>query len=122
MKTKDLINELKKADPTGENEVVVCNKDIYFIESLPAYYDGSAEKLIFSETGDKMFPIAGKFVRKGIKIQINTLSLQDAAQEYYEAEKDFPIDLSECGDGGYEKERIKMWKIESGEYIKNKKI
>ncbi len=35
MKTKDLIERLKEADPEGETEVVVGGTDIYFVESLP---------------------------------------------------------------------------------------
>lgn len=40
MKTKVLIALLQAEDPTGEEEVVMDDgRDIFFLESLPGYWD-----------------------------------------------------------------------------------
>lgn len=45
MKTKELIRRLQEEDPTGELEVTVGKTDIYFIQTLPGYYDGCYQVL-----------------------------------------------------------------------------
>jgi len=40
VKTKDLIAQLQREDPSGELECCVGNEDIYLVERLPSYYDG----------------------------------------------------------------------------------
>jgi hypothetical protein len=92
MKTKELIRLLQEEDPTGEEEVCVGNVDIHFVESLPAYYDGAAQVLEWEETKWGRRYVSGKYVRSGTKIQIHTLSIQDAISY---REDGFTVDYSE---------------------------
>lgn len=91
MKTKELIRQLQEADPTGEEEVCVGNIDIHFVESLPAYYDGSLQVLIRDETCKCYNIIGGKYKRSGKKVNIHTLSITDAISN----NRDMPVDYSE---------------------------
>lgn len=94
MKTKELIRQLNEADPTGENECVVNNVDIFFVSHEPAYYDGRAEMLIRDET-NKYYNVVGAKVRcNGTKIQIHLHSIEDAILSH----PDLPVDLSELHD------------------------
>jgi len=40
MKTKDVIKMLQEADPSGELECCIDNADIFFVDVIPAYWDG----------------------------------------------------------------------------------
>lgn len=86
MKTKKLIELLQQEDPSGEIEVCVGNVDIFFVERLPAYYDGSLQVLERDESLNGYNIIGGKYVRSGHKVVINTLSITDA--------------ISNCGSAG----------------------
>lgn len=98
MKTKEVIRQLMEADPSGEEEVCVGNIDIHFIESLPAYYDGSLQVLT-RDPNSKYYNITGgKYRRSGTKINIRTLSITDAISNNYECEKDCDIDYSELSE------------------------
>lgn len=90
MKTKDLIALLQDADPTGEEEVCVGNCDIFYVESLPAYYDGSLQ-VISREKGTEGKIVGAKYKRQGRKIDIRTISISDLVLDYPE----MPIDYSE---------------------------
>ena len=59
MKTKELIKELQELDPTGETEVVCGCGDIYFVEELPAYYDGRLGVLIKDESKKPYYHVKG---------------------------------------------------------------
>ena len=72
MKTKELIAELQKIDPTGENEVCVENKDIHFVEAMEAYCDGRLQRLIRDPDENYYNVIGGKVIAQGSKIKINT--------------------------------------------------
>lgn len=85
MKTKDLIKFLNEADPSGELECVVENRDIYHIEKLPGYYDGAA-KIILRDYDKKSYtdPNCGlsnvcgmKITKNNYKIQIKTYGIDD---------------------------------------------
>lgn len=74
MKTKNLIQELQRLDPTGEVEVVVDGADIFSTQRMPAYYDGRLGVLIRGEGGC----VEGiKFYSKGDKINLHLRSLED---------------------------------------------
>ncbi len=52
MKTKELIRQLQREDPSGELECCVDNSDIFFVEHLPAYYDGCLEVLVRDKSSE----------------------------------------------------------------------
>jgi hypothetical protein len=116
MKTKELIAQLQKEDPTGETEVIVDGSPIYSIENQPAYYDGPLKVLIQDHSLDPYYNIVGfKYVRGGNKIRISTMSLDDCLCD----NPDLPVDTSELSEGlkSYYEEsiaakRIKYTKLE----------
>lgn len=98
MKTKEVIRQLMEADPSGEEEVCVGNVDIHYIESLPAYYDGSLQVLTRDPTSKYYNITGGKYRRSGMKVVIKTLSITDAISCAHEGEKDCQIDYSELSE------------------------
>lgn len=97
MKTKKLIELLNEADPTGEEDVCVGNVDIHFIETLPAYYDGSAQVLIRDENSRYYNIIGAKYKRSGHKVQIHTLSITDAISNESK-KRPLEVDYSQLGE------------------------
>ena len=87
MKSKELIQQLQKLDPTGETEVCVGNTPIYFVESKPAYYDGVLKTLIHDEPKvGKEFSIIGmKYIIHGEKLHLNLFEVDDLIGEDPEA-------------------------------------
>jgi hypothetical protein len=78
VKTKDLIRQLQKADPSGELECSVHGKDVFFVEQEPGWKDGHYEVLIRDVAQPGYNVIGAKASLKGEKITIHTLSIQDA--------------------------------------------
>jgi hypothetical protein len=92
MKTKDLIELLQQADPSGEEHVCVGNTDIFSVITFPAYYDGKQEILIRDESKKEGYNVVGGMIRgSGVKIQIQTLSIQEAAFDSLVEKEDFPV-------------------------------
>lgn len=92
MKTKELIRRLQEEDPTGEEECCVGNCDIFFVEALPAYYDGCNQVLIRDPAKAPYYDIVGgKYTEKGLKISLRTMSIPDAIFE----NADMPVDFSD---------------------------
>jgi hypothetical protein len=92
MKSKELIRLLQVLDPTGETEVFVGSTPIYFLEKLPAYYDGYPQMLVQDETEGSHYNIIGaKYLGSGDKIRIHIMSIDDILFDDYEA----PVDYSE---------------------------
>lgn len=122
MKTKELIKKLQAADPSGELECCVGNTDIYFIETLPAYYDGALQVLVHDEVlRDKAWSVVGaKIKRSGEKVQINTLSIEDVISDMVDENKDFPVEI-EDGSSGYYQQLVDKWKREAIELNKQLK-
>ena len=91
MKAKELIQRLQQFDP--DVEVCVDNKDIYFLEPKPAYWDGKLQLLLHDPAKrDKAWSIIGaKVVEKGNKLNIVAMSIEDAIWDV----PDLPVDLSE---------------------------
>jgi hypothetical protein len=90
MKSKKLIELLQSLDPTGEVEVSVNNADILYVESLPAYYDGSLQVLIRDESKKPYYDIVGaKYVRTGGKIVIHPMSITDLLWDDPDASVDY---------------------------------
>lgn len=75
MKSKDLIALLQKEDPTGETEVVMDDgRDIFFLESLPGYWDGCYTTLIRDPSKKPYYDIVGaKYRSDGRKIKIRAM-------------------------------------------------
>lgn len=75
MKTKELIRLLQEADPSGEEQCCVGNADIYYIDNLPAYYDGTLQILNLNEEGRI---VSAQYARGCRKIQIHTCPIDEA--------------------------------------------
>lgn len=77
MKSKELIRLLKEEDPSGEIEVNIDGSDIFSVENLPAYYDGSLKVLIHDESKKPYFDVVGvEFRRNGRKIRLHSYDWQ----------------------------------------------
>lgn len=74
MKTKELIRQLQKADPSGEEECVVGGTDISDVSPMVGYYDGPYEHLVLDEEGQV---VGAELRRDGIKVVISTYSIED---------------------------------------------
>jgi hypothetical protein len=100
MKTKVLIEQLQKSDPTGELECCVGNGDIWGLEVKSSYWDGKLQVFQFNENNQ---PISAKRVSKGDKLDIRPIYISEVIGEYpgfvveYESEEDRkryePIDI-----------------------------
>lgn len=78
MKSKELIEALQQLDPTGETEVSVGNHPIWYVEDLPAFYDGYLQVLIRDKSKEPYYDITGaKYVGEGRKISIHTMGVTD---------------------------------------------
>lgn len=89
MKAKELIRRLQQFDP--EVEVCVDNKDIYFLEPKPAYWDGKLQLLLHDPSKRGWSIVGAKVVEKGEKLNIVALSIEDVIWDV----PDLPVDLSE---------------------------
>lgn len=107
MKTKELIRQLQKCDPTGEEEVFVGNIDILEVAGMPAYYDGAVQQLVRDPNNKYYNVIGGIYRRSGAKIQIQLCSFDDALME----DPELPIDVSEVHD--HDKEQVEAWRQEN---------
>lgn len=74
MKTKNLIQKLREADPTGDIECSVSNVSITGVTVLPAYYDGALQIVDVDSDG---CPRKGRRRRTGNKIWLDTIGLRD---------------------------------------------
>jgi hypothetical protein len=64
-----------EADPSGQTEFCIGNNDIHYVDTCPAYYDGSLEILERDENLTCYNIIGSKITDKGIKVFICPLSL-----------------------------------------------
>jgi hypothetical protein len=107
MKTKELIRQLQEEDPTGEEEVCVHNEPIFFLENLPAYYDGLLQVLIRDEK-NKFYNVIGAELRgEGRKVKIHLHSIEDAIFE----NPDLPVTI--VGTNYGYKSRVEKWREEA---------
>lgn len=108
MKTGELIKLLQEADPSGELPVCVGNHDVYFVQKLPAYYDGPLQQLIHDDSLRPYWSIVGaKITTRGLKVDIATMSIEDAINDV----PDLPV---EC-EGSWTQERVDRWRAEARE-------
>jgi hypothetical protein len=109
MTTKELIAELQRSDPTGE-EQVVCpgNEAILCVERIPAYHDGACEELIKNENG---LIIGGRLRREGKKVRIVTCSLEWALLD----NPDLPIEVptKKWDHSEHCKQEVERWRTEA---------
>jgi hypothetical protein len=77
--TAELIVALRDADPAGTTPVCVANADVYFVQRLPAYYDGRLQQLVHDERkrGKAWSIIGAKLISSGQKVDIVALSIRD---------------------------------------------
>lgn len=101
MKTKEVIKLLQEEDPSGELECCVGNADIYYIETLPCYYDGCQQVLIRDPNNKYYNVIGAKFIGHGTKINIRTLSISDAIFN----DENLPVEY----DADYSKRHYEKW-------------
>lgn len=115
MKTKELIAQLQKADPSGELPVCVGNVDIYFVELMGAYYDGHLQQLIHDESlKGKSFSIIGaQVIAQGNKVCIHPYSIEDGIFD----DPDFPVEFVGGSENSIESYKItfEKWRKESRE-------
>lgn len=115
MRTKELIKELRKEDPSGELECVVGGEPIFFLQNLPAYYDGSLQCLVQDPDKSDGYDVVGaKFTDKGRKIEISTFTVEDAILE----DLDLPVDCSEVGDAERKEKQVKEWRKKSKDLLR----
>jgi len=82
MKTKELIKKLQELDPSGETECCVQNIDIWYVDVLPYYYDGTMQMLVRDSAKSPYYDVVGaKYLSSGEKINIVPLSIEDAIFE-----------------------------------------
>lgn len=87
MKTKELIRLLQKVDPSGETECNCNGEDIWTVEGLPGYYDGSYQVLIRDPAQAPFYDITGvKVTREGNKVCIRTMSIEEVIYDDIDAE------------------------------------
>lgn len=88
MKTNELIRLLREADPAGDGEVSVGNRDIHFVTPEPAYYDGCQQVLLRNERGRI---VGAKYRASGGKVVIHAVPLRDVLWD----DEDLPVDYSD---------------------------
>lgn len=95
MKTKDLIKLLQEEDPSGETEVVIDDgRDIFYLDTLPGYWDGNYTTLIRDSSKKPYYDIIGaKYRSDGTKIKIKGMSWEDVLEN----DPDFSIEVIDIG-------------------------
>jgi len=106
MTTGELIAALREADPDGTTPVCVSNDDIYFVERLPAYYDGRLQQLVHDESkrGRAWSIVGARVISAGNKVKIRTMSIQEVL-----------IDKPELPIEGADPETVARWRDEARE-------
>jgi hypothetical protein len=94
MTSAELIAALQAADPSGTTPVCIDNAEVYVVEKVPAYYDGSLERLVHDPAlvGKCYSVIGARIVRSGDKVRIKALPIEGVLAEDPEApiEMEFP--------------------------------
>ena len=120
MKTRDLIDMLIRADPTGDQHCTVNGIDISFAEVIPGYYDGPYEKIIRDERG---YAVGGIISRQGIELRIHTREIEDAIFDEESCVGGyFPVCVQDCDgsrlpEDSYHWERIHEARKQARKYV-----
>ena len=125
MKTKDLIKLLKEEDPSGEEEVCIDNQPVWFVQRMPAYYDGRLVRyeppLTYDEDVGTIFPDKVHFVSEGAKIEIMYYSWRNAMWD-----SNGELELGRCPSdhtkGIFEEEQKKVLDFMDGKEERIKKL
>ena len=90
MTTSELIAALREVDPDGTTPVCVANADVYFVQRLPAYYDGRLQQFVHDESkrGKEWSIVGAKLISRGEKVDIFVMSIRDVLADV----PDLPID------------------------------
>lgn len=108
MKVKELIKELQDISPDGELEVNINGCDIYEINKIPAYYDGSLQRLTFENNGMTINNIIkAEYCGCGYKIVLNGIPIQELLEDSWT----LPVEVS-----GYMNSASHKQEIESGRF------
>lgn len=110
MKTKELIRQLQKEDPSGELDVCVGNVDIYFVEKLPGWYDGCQQIFIRDEDG---YIVKAKYNSKIDKIKIHITSIEDLLLDY----PDMVVDCKNVHNEKYYEQCVREWRKEAKDIL-----
>lgn len=95
MKSKELIAQLLKIDPSGEIEVIGTHGDILATAKLPWYYDGTVNILLRDKNHTESCDVIGlKQLREGQKIILYEMSMEDVMTDHYD-DADFVVDGDE---------------------------
>jgi hypothetical protein len=102
--TAELIAALRDADPDGTLPVCVGNADVYFVQTLPAYYDGRLQQLVHDESkrGKEWSIVGAKIITFGRKVCLHKMSIRDALVDW----PDMPIE-------GGDPATIERWRAEA---------
>lgn len=104
MKTKELIKQLQQADPTGDMDCCIGNRDIHFVATAPAYWDGCKQVLIRDEDCEYYNIIGAKISSEGQKLVIHELSIESILWD----NPDLPIEYDEYSERHYKKEHTDL--------------
>lgn len=112
MKTKELIEQLLKIDPSGETEVCINNLDINYLDKVESYYDGRLERLVKDKNNTV---VGGKYLSNGLKVRIITTSIEQCLLD----NPDLTVDFSELDEHLVEiyKNRVERYRAVSKKII-----
>ena len=111
MTTNELIEVLKRVDPTGDATVCCGNRAICLVDSLPAYYDGPLQVIHRSISGCPQF---AEITGSGNKVVMVADDIEDALMDYPE----LPVKIDHVGsytDTVYE-EMVAKWRAEGRQW------
>ena len=92
MTTAELIKLLQEIDPEGNTHVSIGNKDILFVDTEPAYWDGCLQILIKDKKLSPYYDVIGaKYISEGSKVVIHPLSIKEAIWD----DPDMPVEYDE---------------------------
>lgn len=115
MKTKELIRQLQKADPTGELECCIYNEDIECVIPNLAYYDGPLQILHRNEQGDFT---GATITTRGTKINLYPIGVKVLLEEMQFGNFNVELDME---DGWIKHNPYRNWLENNMAYISPKR-
>jgi hypothetical protein len=107
MRTRDLIEALQKADPSGETPVVVDNKEVYTVERIEAFWDGVSQLHVVDESAKPYWHIASmRVTTRGSKVRLSTIGVEDFIDNFPDGRVEIDFTYS---DPAQRAERIQVW-------------
>ncbi|KKN19529.1 hypothetical protein LCGC14_0944910 [marine sediment metagenome] len=108
MKTKDVIEMLQKADPSGKLDCVVGNYDIFCAHVEPAYWDGCMQLLVRDKDNSYYNVTGAIYTSKGVKVQIETMGIDDALCE----DPELPVEVIDTFVNKRMQDQVDAWRVE----------